>query len=91
MRQGADAAVGQAVAMIADRSQLTAERIKLIDAVAEVKAEGGGKALLACLGDASLAVRKAALIEDVRTEMATYEQGDRLVYPDAVHVALRIR
>ena len=62
LRQGADAAVGQAVAMIADRSQLTAERIKLIDAVAEVKAEGGGQALLACLGDASLAVRKAALV-----------------------------
>jgi len=35
--------------------------------------------------------RKAALIEEVETEMAPYARGDRLVYPDAVHVALGIR
>jgi hypothetical protein len=35
--------------------------------------------------------RKAALIEDVETEMGPYERGDRLVYSDAVHVALGIR
>ncbi|WP_068305256.1 class I SAM-dependent methyltransferase [Pararhodobacter sp. CCB-MM2] len=32
--------------------------------------------------------RKAALIEDVKTEMTPYERGDGLVYPDAVHVAV---
>jgi ubiquinone/menaquinone biosynthesis C-methylase UbiE len=41
--------------------------------------------------DALPADRKAALIEEVETEMGPYEQGDRLVYPDAVHVALGIR
>lgn len=35
--------------------------------------------------------RKAALIEDVEAEMRPYERGDRLVYTDAVHVALGIR
>ena len=35
--------------------------------------------------------RKAALIEDVETEMSPYQRGDRLVYPDAVHVALGYR
>lgn len=35
--------------------------------------------------------RKVALIEDVETEMSPYARGDRLVYPDAVHVALGTR
>lgn len=35
--------------------------------------------------------RKAALIEDVETEMTPYERGDKLVYPDAVHVAVGYR
>ncbi len=35
--------------------------------------------------------RKAALIEDVEAEMAPYARGDRLVYPDAVHVTLGTR
>lgn len=35
--------------------------------------------------------RKAALIGEVENEMRPYEIGDRLVYPDAVHVALGIR
>jgi hypothetical protein len=35
--------------------------------------------------------RKVALVEDVETEMSPYARGDRMVYPDAVHVALGTR
>ena len=62
LRQGDAAAVAEAVAMLADRSTLAGDRVRLIDAVAEAKAAGGSAALLGCLGDASLAVRRAALV-----------------------------
>jgi len=62
LRQGTDGAAAKAVTMLNDRSQLTGERIELIEAVAEVRATGGGTALLGCLADPAVAVRKAALV-----------------------------
>jgi len=70
LRQGEADAAPQALALIADHSQLTGPRVQLIEAVAEVRAEGGAAALLACLSDASLAVRKAALTGLARFEDA---------------------
>jgi putative heme-binding domain-containing protein len=61
LRQGEAAAAAEAVALIGDRSQLAGERVRLIEAVAEERTAGGAAALLGCLGDASLAVRRAAL------------------------------
>ena len=61
LRQGEEGAAAAAVAMLADRGQLAGDRVQLIEAVAEEQAAGGAAALLACLSDGSLAVRRAAL------------------------------
>lgn len=71
LRQGQAEAATKAVAMIRDGSQLVGERVQLIEAVAEVKVAGGAAVLLGCLGDASLAVRRAALVGLARFDDAS--------------------
>jgi putative heme-binding domain-containing protein len=71
LRQGEADAATKAMSAIRDRSLLVGERLQLIEAVAEVRAEGGAATLLGCLGDESLAVRRAALVGLARFDDAS--------------------